>query len=299
MVSDALPIELPETGPRAGVATVVLTQPGRPVVVLDAKLFDQLEHALGRVPRGVRGVVIASAAERAFVAGADLKSIREWDDTRLDAYLANGQRVFGMIAALPAPTAAAIHAAVLGGGLELAMHCDGLIAAPPASGARPYPVGLPEAGLGLCPGWGGTNLLPARMDAAEAIRRTAAGRAMTFDEARAAGFFDAIAPDGASLRQIAAEWVLAQPAPVRDGAPSRWIGRAGRVDATRTGLDAVRSEVSMSEPGAAVAACVGAGIARGWRAALDEERTRLVALRHTDAAKAAIDAFFAKSAGKG
>src|SRR4030095_4414837 len=85
----------------------------------------------------------------------------------------------------------AINGAALGGGLELAMHCDGLVAAPPPSrdGApgKPYPVGLPEAGLGLCPGWGGTNLLPARMDAADAIRRAASGQTMTDDEGAGGG----------------------------------------------------------------------------------------------------------------
>jgi len=61
------------------------------------------------------------------------------------------------------------------------MHCDALIGAPNPSG-KPYPIGLPRRVVDL-PGWGGTNLLPARIDPLEAIRRTATGKPMTYDEA--------------------------------------------------------------------------------------------------------------------
>src|SRR5439155_140292 len=126
---------------------------------------------------------------------------------------------------------AAINGAALGGGLELAMHCDGLMGAPPAArdgqAGKPYPVGLPEAGLGLCPGWGGTNLLPARMEAGEAIRRTASGQTMMFDEAVAAGLFDRVAPAPEKLIETAMGWVCDQKrgGRERDGAPRKWIGR--------------------------------------------------------------------------
>ena len=175
-----LPLHRETVGPFAGMVVLRLEQPGKPVIVLDQELIQRLEATIKSLPKDIRGLVLASASDRVFVAGADLKAISEWDDSQLLRYLEYAAGVFGLLPYLPFPTVAAINGAALGGGLELAMHCDGLIAAPPAprdgQPGKPYPVGLPESGLGLCPGWGGTNLLPARMDAAEAIRRTASGR---------------------------------------------------------------------------------------------------------------------------
>lgn len=286
-----------------GVVVLWLEQAGKPVVVLDEALIRRLDATLDLVPANAEGLVVASAAPRSFVAGADLKAIMALDDLQLHSYLEFGARVFGRLASFPFPTAAAIGAAALGGGLELAMHCDGLIGAPPASNedgspGRPYPVGLPEAGLSICPGWGGTNLLPARIDPAQAIRRTASGSPMTYDDAAGLGLFDAVAPKAQALIETAQSWVRGQRDPKhRDGAPSRWIGRkAVSADVLRA-VDAVRADLK-GEPAAAVLAAVDTGLAKGWQAALAEERDRLVRLRSRPAGKEAIEAFFARSSGK-
>lgn len=300
MTASPLPFHREASGPCAGVVVVRLEQPGKPVIVLDHDLILRLEATLQSLPKDAGGMVLASASERVFVAGADLKTINEWDDAQLDAYLALGSRVFGMISWLPYPTAAAINGAALGGGLELAMHCDGLIASPPpmkdGQPGKPYPVGLPECGLGLCPGWGGTNLLPARIDPAEAIRRTATGQNMTFTEAAQAGLFDRVAPSPAALIQTAMEWVAERRGRKheRTGEPLRWIGRPDRAPAVLTALDRVKPDLPRSDASAAVAAAVDAGLSRGWTAAVESERKSLVKLRHTPAAKAALAAFFAK-----
>jgi enoyl-CoA hydratase len=281
-------------GPHAGMVVVRLEQPGRPVVVLDHELIQRLEVTLKTLPRDARGMVLASASERVFVAGADLKAISEWDDAKLMAYLEYAARVFGMIPALPFPTVAAINGAALGGGLELAMHCDGLVAAP---GAKPYPVGLPEAGLGLCPGWGGTNLLPARMEPAEAIQSTASGKPLMFDEAKALGLFDRTADSQEALISTAMAWLAEQRKGGRgDALPLRWIGRPGRASSALAALD--RAELAQTAAAAAVRAAVDSGLTKGWEAAIATERRELVRLRHTPEAKAALAAFFAKSAPK-
>jgi len=305
MTTDPFPIQRDLTPGVPGVVVACMEQGEKPVVVLDEQLIRRLEATFRAVPRDARGFVLASSAPRAFVAGADLKSILAMSDDELTRYLEFGSRVFGMLAELPMPTAAAIHGATLGGGLELAMHCDGLIACPPAPApdgtpGRAYPVGLPEAGLGICPGWGGTNLLPARMDAAEAIRRTASGRAMTFDEAQAAGLFDAVAKDGSSLLATAAAWVASCPMPTRDSVPSRCVSRESFRAKALAGLEAVRDElVPMNGTGtkaaSAVVEAVDRGIASGWADGLASERASLVRLRHTPEAQGAIEAFFAKS----
>jgi len=299
-MSDALPILRDEAGPCAGVVTITLTQPGKSVVVLDRALIEAFEAALDQVPREAVGVVIASASVRVFVAGADLKSISAATDAELHDYLAYGSRVFGKIASLPCPTVAAINGAALGGGLELAMHCDGLVGAPGAGG-KPYPIGLPEAGLGLCPGWGGTNLLPARIDPSFAIRQAAEGKTMMFDEAVKARLFDAVAPSAETLLDTAKEWLRKareRGLPARNhGTPSRWIGTRHTSD-TRAAVSSVRGVLPGTEAAAAVLSAVEAGLTSGWKRALDIEQQELVRLRHTPAARAALEAFFAKSAAK-
>lgn len=278
-----------------GILVLKLEQPGKPVVVLDEELIRRLDATLDALPRNIVGLVLASASERVFVAGADLNAIQTLSDDQLHRYLAYASSVYAKLSQLPYPTAAAINGAALGGGLELAMHCDGLIGAP---GVKPYPVGLPEAGLGICPGWGGTCLLPARIDATDAIRRTAAGKPLMFDEAVAAGLFDVVVADQASLLGAAKLWVSSkarEPRIARDGAPSRHAGRVKWAANAVRACDALRGELAGSQTGAAVLACVDAGLTKGWNACLDTEQRELVRLRHTPQAREAIAAFFAKS----
>lgn len=293
-------LEKDESGAAAGVAVVRLEQAGRPVIVLDEELVRRLEATLRALPGDCVGLVLASASPRVFVAGADLKSISELNDAALDRYLAYGQRVFGLLSQLPYPTVAAINGAALGGGMELAMHCDGLIACMPAGG-RPYPVGLPEAGLAICPGWGGTNLLPARMDAAEAIRRTATGKTFSVEEAHGAGVFDSFVSSAEELLPTAKRWVLdrAREGRIeRDGAPSRWIGRPRFSAASLRALDACRGELPQTGAARAVLDAIETGLTQGWQAALDCERRHLVSLRSSPEGRAAIQAFFERSSAK-
>ncbi len=288
-----------ESGPFAGIGVLRVESPGKPVVVLNMELVDRLEASLNALPRDLRGLVLASASERVFIAGADLKAIQDLSDSDLHRYLARAGRVYGLIAKLPYPTVAAINGAALGGGLELAMHCDGLVACP---GAKPYPVGLPEAGLSICPGWGGTNLLAARLqDAAKALTLTATGQTMMFDEAQTGGLFDAVAPDASTLIDAAKSWLVNQPARTRDdrdGAPFRWIGRPGTRARVSAALEQVRDAIVTTGPGKAVALAVDAGLSKGWDAALEVEQRELVRLRSAPEGKAAIAAFFEKAAKK-
>lgn len=291
-------------GSFAGIVTLKLEQPGSPMVVLDADLIRAIEAAIKSLPKDMTGFVLASASPRVFIAGADLKSIQSpltpgsagLGDQALDAYLAYGQRVFGLICELPVPTVAAINGAALGGGLEIAMHCDALVAAPSATG-KPYPVGLPEAGLAICPGWGGTNLLPARMNPADALARTAQGKPMSYDEAVGANLFDRVAPTPESLLETAKQWIVDHRGTLgrRDGSPLRWIGRPDCKARVTGAYVEKRGELSAaSAPGAACMLAVEAGLERGWQAALEVERRELTRLRNTDAGRAAIAGFFEK-----
>lgn len=286
-----------------GIITIKLEQPGKPVVVLDLELIQRLEATLKSIPRDCRGLVLASASERVFVAGADLKTISEATDDQLHRYLEYGSRVFCMLGTLHCPTVAAINGAALGGGLELPMHCDAMVAAPPAprEGApgKPYPVGLPEAGLALCPGWGGTNLLPAWMtDPTDAIQRTILGKPMLYDDAVAAGLFTAVAPSQSELLPTAKRWLVQA---AKDGYPKHkgefepWQQDPAQANKTLAALNKLRAELTVSDQTHAVFDALHAGLTQGYQAALAVERRYLVQLRHTPAAKAALAAFFAKS----
>ena len=101
----------------------------------------------------IRALVLTGAGPRAFSAGADLKERRGWtlDDTRV--FLGEINALMNAVDVFPRPTVAAINGSAFGGGFELALACDFILA---ARGAR---VGMPEVSLGVIPGMGGTQRL--------------------------------------------------------------------------------------------------------------------------------------------
>jgi len=258
------------------------------VVVLDSWLIEQIRLSLDAILAGPApsGFILASASARVFVAGADLAEIDALDDDGLHAYLRAGSHAFGLIRALACPSVAVVHKSALGGGLELAMHCDALVGVLTA-GEKPWRLGLPEAGLGICPGWGGTQMLPARVDPAPAIRATAAGETW---EATAAprGLFETTADSLERAHAIARDWLAGQKGfahrPLRaiDHSNSAAIGQA---------LVAVRPSLPDTDAARAVAECVAIGVQNGFDAALERERADLVRLRHTPAAREKLAAF--------
>jgi 3-hydroxyacyl-CoA dehydrogenase/enoyl-CoA hydratase/3-hydroxybutyryl-CoA epimerase len=294
------------------VITLTLRQEGRPVVVLDHALLREIDAALSDIAaKKPAGFVLASEG-RVYIAGANLEEIMKLSDAELHDYLRFGQQVFGKIAKLPCTSVAAIHGAVLGGGLEIAMHCDRLIGLAPQPGkpdatgvptpAKPYAVGLPEAGLNICPGWGGTNMLAARIDPKRAIEMTATGKPFTCIEAAETGLFEQLVAAPADLLPTAQD--LARQPRRTTGRTNEPIALSNACDSTRVhkALDAVRTSVPPSPAAEAVFDCIAAGLAggpeHGWQACLDREREHLVRLRSSPEGKAAITAFFEKSKAK-
>jgi len=287
-----------------GVETLFLppspTKPRGGVVVLDRWLIAELDRALAAIAdRSPTGVILASDSTRVFVAGADLAEIDALDDGELDAYLRAGAECFAQLLTMPCPTVALITGAALGGGLELALHCDALGFLETPEGVKPYLVGLPEASLGICPGWGGTQTLPARVEPALAIERTATGTAWKSHELPPglATFSD---PDRERLLRTAHAWIASRggPAPVRPIA----IGPVdrGRVELALDALDAAASTAAAAAndapptPRRAVLAAVRHGLAFGFVEALAEERRQLIGLRATAETKAKLAAFLSK-----
>ena len=263
------------------------------VVVLDEWLLDQIELAFDRIEAGPapRGFVLASASSRVFIAGADLAEIEAKEDPELFSYLEKGARAYKRITNLECPSVALIAGSALGGGLEIAMHCDGLIGLSTPDGARPYLVGLPEAGLGLCPGWGGTQMLPARIPPVDAIRATALGKPWKSD-ALPTGLFNIVVANREDMEAAARSWIDEHPRTRRWDVP-RCIDDLS-ADVLTVALDELASELPDTEAAAAVVECVRSGMNHGFMTALETERRLLVSLRHTPEARERLETFFAR-----
>jgi enoyl-CoA hydratase/carnithine racemase len=298
-----MPSALPFERTADDVVFLTLTpNPAKPrggVVVLDAWLIDELLRFFDDLAKGPAptGFVLQSGSPRVFVAGADLAEIDALKDPALDAYLRRGSEAFGRISALPCASVAAINSSALGGGLEIAMHCDALVGVATGPADKPYRIGLPECGLAICPGWGGTQMLPARIDPALAIRSTALGETWKSTEVPA-GLLAATAPTPADLRATALAWLKANPR--NRSRPAPIAIEPANAAAVRSGLDAARSTIQTgpSADSAAAAAVIDAveiGLRDGWTKAVDAERRHLISLRHTPEARAKLEAFFAKS----
>jgi enoyl-CoA hydratase/carnithine racemase len=276
---------------KAGIATLWLNGGDRPVVVLDRALIQRLNTALDEIEQlnGIVGLILRSDCARVFVAGADLAEIDTLDSPGLHAYLAFGTTVFGRIASLPYPTVACINGATLGGGLEVAMHCDGLIASKTTSKGKPYPIGLPEAGLGLCPGWGGSQMLPARIDPVAAICATATGTPFMISDLPD-GLIDVLVETPEELTTACEAWLQNQTA--SGDTPKAIIPDAS--DKYSKALATAKDTIELTEAANGVFLAVETGIREGWSAAVAVEQCELVRLRNTPVAREKLDAFLSK-----
>jgi enoyl-CoA hydratase len=123
---------------------------------LNAAVLSALSAAVveAEADRGTRAVVLTGAGERAFSAGADLDELAGLSLTQAHETLQAGTRTMRLIETSRVPVIAAVGGLALGGGFELALACSFIVASERAS------FGLPESGLGLIPGYGGTQRLP-------------------------------------------------------------------------------------------------------------------------------------------
>ncbi|MEV6108805.1 enoyl-CoA hydratase-related protein [Streptomyces sp. NPDC051940] len=138
----------------------------------------------------VRAVVLTSTSERAFCVGADLKERNSFTDDDLRRQRPQTRAAYTGVLELPMPAIAAVHGFALGGGFEIALSCDLIVADATAV------VGLPEVTVGVIPGGGGTQLLPRRVGAARAAELIFTGRRVEAAEARDLGLVDELVPAG-------------------------------------------------------------------------------------------------------
>jgi 3-hydroxyacyl-CoA dehydrogenase len=191
-----------------GIAVVTIDNP--PVNAMSHAVRAALAEAIAKIDADetVSAVVLACAG-RTFVAGAD---IREFNQPPKPPHL---PEVIEAIETSRVPWVAAIHGTALGGGLELALGCSGRIADPRAV------LGLPEVGLGLIPGAGGTVRLPRLVPLEEAIAIITTGKPVGAAKAAEIGLVDRIADDlAADAKALARELATrGKPAPLSASDP--------------------------------------------------------------------------------
>ena len=166
------------------------------------QLAAHLEVVEGRPE--IRAVVVTAEGERAFCTGADINA---WGDLTpaefARTWVRGGHRIFDRLARLAKPTIAALNGPAFGGGLELAAACDLRVMAPKAT------IALPEAGVGIVPGWSGTQRLGRLIPEPMLKEMALFGRRIGADRALACGFVAEVAEDARAAAFAIAERLTA------------------------------------------------------------------------------------------
>jgi enoyl-CoA hydratase/carnithine racemase len=188
---DGVRVRTHDFGAGGQIAEIVLDRPEAMNALSTAMAARLAEVCTGLArDRGVRAVVLAAAGDRAFCVGADLKERAGMSDAELVAQRPVFRAAFGSVLALPQPAIAAVHGYALGGGCELALSCDLIVADETAE------FGLPETTVGLVPGGGGTQLALRRLGPGRAADLVLTGRRIGASEAERIGLADRITPAG-------------------------------------------------------------------------------------------------------
>lgn len=187
-----------------GVAELRLDNPAKLncfTVDMLAQMAGHLDLIEGRPE--VRAVVVTGEGERAFCSGADINA---WGDLTpaefARSWVRGGHRLFDRLARLGKPTIAALNGHAFGGGLELAAACDIRVMVPGAT------LALPEAGVGIVPGWSGTQRLARLMPEVMVKEIALFGRRIGADRALACGFVAEVAEDARAAAHAIATSVM-------------------------------------------------------------------------------------------
>jgi methylglutaconyl-CoA hydratase len=214
---------------RAAVAVVIIDRPER----MNALSWATVQQ-LGEIGRelasdpALRVCLLRGAGEKAFCAGADLKERQGMSRGQVREMLSAYRSELGWLGESEFVSVAAVNGVALGGGLELALTCDLRIAVPGAM------FGLPETGLGIIPGAGGTQRLARLIGESRALDLVLTGRRVDSSEALALGLVNRVAPSAELFLESALKWLQS----VAEGAPI----------AQRAALSAVRAAQRLALP---------------------------------------------------
>ena len=215
------------------VYVLVFDRPGSSANLLDRATLAELDAHLDTLSAsGARGLIVRSAKEGIFIAGADVHELAHLEsDEELRGIVEEGQRVLQRIAALPMTTVAAIHGACLGGGCELALALDWRI----ASESSRTKIGLPEIQLGILPAWGGSTRLARLIGLPGALDMILRSRTLGPEQARKRGLVDEIVPREVLVKAAVARIAAGKPrrkrhALTRNALAARIIARRARAN---------------------------------------------------------------------
>lgn len=182
--------------PEAGIYLLTLNRP-KALNALNSAALDELAQAIAQVAadESARVLLVTGAGDKAFVAGADIAEMQNFTPEQGEAFSARGSRAFAKLDALAIPAIALVNGYALGGGCELALACDWIIAADRAA------FGQPEVNLGVSAGFGGTQRLPRKIGSARAMELLVSGRQVKADEALAIGLVNQVVPAAEIMRK--------------------------------------------------------------------------------------------------
>jgi len=259
-----------------GVAVVTLDCPGKKVNTLSPALLEEFAgqaDALLDDPQ-VKAIVVASAKEDTFIAGADLDLVQTMSGVEAEKLSREGNALLQRLATTRKPVVAAVHGAALGGGLEVALACHVIV----ASDDPATVLALPEVMLGLLPAAGGTQRLPRRLGLAAALPLLLTGKRLRARQAYRMGLVDVLTTPG-GIADTAAQLAL-RLTERKARSPRRKLPLGVRLQALPplrgVILSKARTQVARATRGLypappKILECVEVGLKRGIAAGLEQE----------------------------
>lgn len=183
--------------PRDSIAFIRLNRPEkfnsltREMIASLSELFQQFA-----MQPELRAVILTGTGDRAFCAGTDISELAGLDEDEAIQVSKRGQALCDLIEQCPVPVIAAINGLAVGGGCELALACHIRIATATAR------FSLPEAKLGIMPGYGGTQRLPREIGQSRALEIMLAGRELSADDAFKIGLVNRITDSASLMREV-------------------------------------------------------------------------------------------------
>ncbi|MCR4791757.1 MAG: enoyl-CoA hydratase/isomerase family protein [Lachnospiraceae bacterium] len=195
------------------VATITINRP-EALNALNSAVLDELNAVIDGIDVSVvRAVILTGAGEKSFVAGADIGEMSTLTKAEGEAFGKKGNDVFRKLETLPVPVIAAVNGFALGGGCEISMSCDIRICSDNAM------FGQPEAGLGITPGFGGTQRLARTVGVGMAKQLIYTAKNIKADEALRIGLVNAVYPQAELMdaaKKLASQIAANAPIAVRN-----------------------------------------------------------------------------------
>lgn len=283
-----------------GIAVLTFDLPDRKVNVLTTAVMDELDRLLDDLARDgkIKALIFMSGKESGFIAGADITEIRDVNDpSKGEALSRRGQLIFEKIERLPYPTVAAIHGPCMGGGLELALACTYRI----ISNDKRTALALPEAKIGIIPGFGGTQRLPRLVGLANSLDMILTGKSIYPKKARKIGLADEVTYKGLLLSRaiLMAKNAIGKPRPKRIRARRTLLmsilegNPLTRMLIFRQAKKNILKETRGNYPAPLAALeAVHYGISRGTQAGYEKEAGLLGSLIVTEVSKNLVSVFY-------